>query len=368
MNRAMLRLFVLRCGLALAAWVWLCHAALAQTPQHMHTFTLDAPSAKAVYLAGEMTDWDQRKLPMQRGADGQWRASIDLAPGQWLYKFVVDGRWIADPASPDRDADGQGGEHSFVFIGAGDWSDQPGVPKGRVQTHSVPSAALGRDAKVHVYLPPGFDRAQRPAAQMPVLWLLHGWGMDADQWFKTGHIQRYMDKLLARGEIRPFVIVMPSVPSVPSNAEAPPHGPAGDRFLTQELPAWLAQQHGLRARRQHTAVAGMSWGGFGAVHLGLNHPRQYGLSYALSGAFRDKFIATLPTRLPLPMRTHIRCGRSDHLIEGNRKLVAVLKAGQADFTYREDDGAHTWHYWSQRASEMLVQVDAHFRAHPRPTR
>jgi enterochelin esterase-like enzyme len=362
MNRAPSSLFVRRCGLALAVSAWLCHAALAQTSKHMHTFTLDAPTAKEVYLAGEMTAWDQRKLSMQRGADGQWHTRIDLAPGQWLYKFVVDGRWIADPGSSNRDADGQGGEHSFVFVGEGDWIDRPEALKGRVHTHSVPSDALGREAKVHVYLPPGFQSAQRPATTVPVLWLLHGWGMDADQWFKTGHIQRYMDNLLARGEIRPFVIVMPSVPS---NAKAPPHGPAGDHFLTQELPAWLAKELGLRASRQHTAVAGMSWGGFGAVHLGLNHPRQYGMSYALSGAFRDKFIAALQTRLPLPMRTHILCGRDDHLIEGNRKLAAVLKTSQTDFTYREDDGAHTWHYWSQRATEMLVQIDAHFRAQPR---
>lgn len=345
------RPYAVSASIALLAWMLLLDAAHAA----MHTFELDAPAAREVYLAGEMTNWDERKLPMQRGADGKWRRSIDLAAGQWLYKFVVDGRWIADPGSTDRDADGQGGEHSFVFIGQGDWSEEADIPKGRVETLMLSSASLGRDAKIHVYLPPGFVRRQR----LPVLWLLHGWGMDADQWFKTGQIQRYMDNLLARGAIRPFVIV---IPSVPSTSDAPPHGPAGDRFLTEELPAWLDERHGLRTDRQHSAVAGMSWGGFGAVYLGLKHPRLYGMSYSLSGALRDRLVADLPKSGPLPMRTHILCGREDRLIEANRQFVAALRERQADFVYREDEGGHTWHYWSQRASEMLVQVDAYFRS------
>ena len=29
--------------------------------------------------------------------------------------------------------------------------------------------------------------------------------MDADQWFKTGHVERYMDNLVADGRIKPFI-------------------------------------------------------------------------------------------------------------------------------------------------------------------
>jgi enterochelin esterase-like enzyme len=327
----------------------------------LHGFELDAPEAKAVFYAGEITQWDQHMLPMQRGADGKWRLAVDLGPGQWLYKFVVDGRWIADPGPADRDADGQGGEHSFVFIGPGDWQDRPAIPKGHLDTLMLPSKVLGQAIKLNVYLPPGFARGK----PMPVLWLLHGWGMDADQWARTGKVERYMNNLIARRAIRPFVVVMPSVPSVPGSAGSSPYSSDGERFLTQELPAWLRRTDGLHVDRRRSAVAGMSWGGTGAFHLAMSHPRQYGLAVAQSGYFSDGYIAALPGTAPLPMELQLLCGRDDELVESNRKLVAALRARGAIFSYREDAGAHTWQYWSHRMTEMLVTADAHFN---RPTR
>src|SRR6185312_17528073 len=73
------------------------------------TFSLAAPDAKQVFLADEMTDWDAGKKRMERDASGTWHFTLDLEPGQWIYKFVVDGQWVQDPATPDHDADGQGG-------------------------------------------------------------------------------------------------------------------------------------------------------------------------------------------------------------------------------------------------------------------
>src|SRR5207237_10139202 len=86
------------------------------------SFSIAAPDAKAVFLAGEMTDWEAGKVAMQRDEHGTWHTALDLAPGQWLYQFAVDGQWVQDPATDDHDADGQGGQHSFVFVGDGPWT------------------------------------------------------------------------------------------------------------------------------------------------------------------------------------------------------------------------------------------------------
>lgn len=145
-------------------------------------FELDRPAATQVSLAGEMTEWDKGKIPMSKSADGKWQTVTELSPGQWLYKFVVDGQWIADPATGDNDADGNGGRHSFVFVGPGPWRDNGNIPHGRVETTMLPSAAWGKAMKVNVYLPPGFHKSKR----YPVLLLPHGAGMDADQWYRTG--------------------------------------------------------------------------------------------------------------------------------------------------------------------------------------
>ena len=36
---------------------------------------------------------------MKQKEDGYWEALLALAPGQYQYKFVVDGQWLHDPAA-----------------------------------------------------------------------------------------------------------------------------------------------------------------------------------------------------------------------------------------------------------------------------
>lgn len=312
-------------------------------------FALDAPAAKEVFLAGEMTDWDKGKLPLHKDADGTWRTSVDLAPGEWVYKFVVDGQWIADPATPDHDSDGSGGQHSFLFVGSGAWSEQPQLPHGHIETHAVPSKAWGKAMKVHVYLPPEFRRG----ANYPVLWLLHGRGMDADQWLQTGRVNRYMDNLIASGAIRSFVVVMPS-------SEAIPYTGKSAQFITRELTAWVRKNYGLETQRTSSGVAGMSMGGTGALRLPLRNSKLFGFGFALSGYFGDDLIEDVAKAGKLPMQLALLCGTEDELLDSNRKLVETLRAHHAEFSYREEPGAHSFNYWSNRVPEMLGAADRYF--------
>jgi retinol-binding protein 3 len=63
------------------------------------------PDARGVSLAGDFNGWDPRALPMRRQGDA-WVGSVDLEPGRYAYKFVVDEEWIADPANPQTVRDG----------------------------------------------------------------------------------------------------------------------------------------------------------------------------------------------------------------------------------------------------------------------
>ena len=71
------------------------------------TFTLEGYSnAKLITLAGNFNDWNDISLPCRR-KDGAWTCSIDLAPGNYFYKFIVDGVWIPDPGNPEISNDGK---------------------------------------------------------------------------------------------------------------------------------------------------------------------------------------------------------------------------------------------------------------------
>jgi len=103
-------------------------------------------------------------------------------------------------------------------------------------------------------------------------------------------------------------------------------------------------------------------GGLGAFDLPLRHPELYGFSFALSGYFSDAYIAKLPYVNKLPMQAILLCGSDDDLVGGNRRLVQALRERKLEFYYREDVGAHTWQYWSNRMVEMLTAVDKFFVA------
>jgi len=56
-------------------------------------------SAKRVILAGTFNNWNTNELVMGKTAEG-WKLHHNLAPGNYEYKFIVDGKWITDPANP----------------------------------------------------------------------------------------------------------------------------------------------------------------------------------------------------------------------------------------------------------------------------
>jgi CubicO group peptidase (beta-lactamase class C family) len=71
------------------------------------------PGAKIVNLAGTFNDWKPSTIFC--GKEGaEWICRVDLKPGKYLYKFIVDGHWIPDPANPTIEDDGRGNTNSVI--------------------------------------------------------------------------------------------------------------------------------------------------------------------------------------------------------------------------------------------------------------
>src|SRR5688572_7354728 len=89
-----------------------------------HTFEYKPAAGaapKSVFVAGEFNAWVPDSVEMKKSPDGAFRATVKLAPGVHLYKFVIDGeKWINDPkADPALEADdGHGGMNSGVKVEA----------------------------------------------------------------------------------------------------------------------------------------------------------------------------------------------------------------------------------------------------------
>ncbi len=79
----------------------------------------DARPQRGVSLAGAFNSWNNQSTPMtDADGDGTWTVQIPLGPGEYEYKFVVDGdRWFQDPLNPESAPDNHGGSNSVLRIG-----------------------------------------------------------------------------------------------------------------------------------------------------------------------------------------------------------------------------------------------------------
>ncbi len=61
--------------------------------------TVRAPGASRVHVAGDFNGWNPSSISMSRLADDSYQIKLPLLPGRYQYRYVIDGRWEADPAN-----------------------------------------------------------------------------------------------------------------------------------------------------------------------------------------------------------------------------------------------------------------------------
>jgi enterochelin esterase-like enzyme len=132
---------------------------------------------------------------------------------------------------------------------------------GRVETSQIRTPLMPSPLVYRVYLPPCYD--ENTWQSYPVLYLIHGQSFTDDQWDRLG-VPETADRLILKGEIAPFIAVMP--------ADRVWKEPTEDNFgkaVAVNLVPWIDQQYRTIPDRAHRAVGGLSRGGAWAVHLGF---------------------------------------------------------------------------------------------------
>ncbi len=126
-----------------------------------HLFKLNGyTNAKQVVLSGNFNSWKSDELYMTKTSAG-WELPYSIGAGNYEYRFIVDGKWISDPANPVK-VNGANSffapqsNHTFRLKGAGnaktvyvsgtfnDWSPE-----------RYPMRKEGNDWVFRLYLPPG---------------------------------------------------------------------------------------------------------------------------------------------------------------------------------------------------------------------
>lgn len=330
-------------------------------PNRSVTFRYYAPAAKEVMLFCEALDQPQ---PMQKDQQGTWIfISKPIDPDIYIYSYVVDGQHVLDPANPVIKYNLFASENQLEIPGSAEpWEIKP-VPHGVIHRHHYSSTVIGEERDVWIYTPPGYEASA--TQKLPVLYLLHGFSDAEDSWITIGRANTILDNLIASGEAKPMLVVMPrgygnrdvitggwarlrgdptwQIAWQTSNAKY------GESLLNEIIPL-VEKSYRVDSDRNARAIAGLSMGGTQSLLIGLNAPDRFAwiASFSSGGMPEnyDQFFPAVNDKLNRELRLlWIGCGEQDGLIANNKKFVSWLKAKNIQYTWEETPGRHSFLVW-----------------------
>jgi S-formylglutathione hydrolase FrmB len=155
---------------------------------------------------------------------------------------------------------------------------------GRVECNSLLSKILSRPVRYCIVLPPSFDSEK--LRQFPVLYFLHGLG-DSEQSFIHTGAWNLTEELRKKGEIKEFLIATPDG-DASFYIDSKDGKMRYEDFLLQEFFPFIEKRYRVAPGRGHRAIAGISMGGYGALHLAFRHPQLFSSVGAHSAALIEK--------------------------------------------------------------------------------
>jgi len=214
---------------------------------------------------------------------------------------------------------------------------------GEVHRVSFFSEQLGKNFHFNIYLPACYPTD--PPKQYPVMYLLHGLSYTNEQWLRLGLVSQ-MDSLVARGEIPPFIIVMPL-----ESTFIPPQISKFDSALVNDLVPWIDSHYQTLTEKQFRGIAGLSRGAAWSVRIGFNNVNLFHSVGAHSlplfeadGANINAWLTQAPPE-DLP-NFYIDIGRNDKEVKVAQDFANKLDENQIAHEWYLFTGGHTEEYWS----------------------
>jgi S-formylglutathione hydrolase FrmB len=263
---------------------------------------------------------------------------------------------------------------------------QPVPAAGRADYLSLPSKILGHPVGYCVLLPPSYE-AQK-TRRYPVLYLLHGLGDNEQMLIRSGGFNLVED-LWDRRQLGEFLIVTPAADASFYINSRDGHHRYEDFFLQEFLPLF-EQRYRTQAERGSRGIAGISMGGYGALHLAFRHPRIFGSVGAHSAALIEKLpvIHSVDSQPPARVRIlgdvfgspvdpvfwkqndpltivstadlaglhiYFDCGSEDDygFDAGARTLDKLLLARRIPHEFHLYPGGHNWTYFAEHLPALL---------------
>jgi len=159
----------------------------------------------------------------------------------------------------------------------------------RIRSAALEGNPLGDPAErdLYVYLPPGYD--EEPDRRYPVVLVIVGFtGIGENPWQRSGWgeaLHERMDRLIRTGKCAPMILATPDCFTAFGGSQYVNSSATGnyETFVVKEVVPHLESGYRTLPRPAHWGVCGKSSGGYGALMLGMRHPKVFGALASHSG-------------------------------------------------------------------------------------
>lgn len=230
-----------------------------------------------------------------------------------------------------------------------------------VATIQFQSQALGKDVSYQAILPVVGE------GPFPVVVQLHGLGGDAGAWIQRSNLVRHVEPY-------PLVVILPD-----GGTSGYLNWKDADRFVRNRYEDFIVTDLVDHVRRQLNvtagpwAIGGASFGGYGALRLGLKYPDRFASIWAHSSALHFHKMVDPAMIDDLDDANVFRqaeraatrgsgqaiafdCGVDDeHIITYHRELDTLMDRIGLNHRYVENPGGSNWTYWDEHVPEALAQ-------------
>lgn len=347
------------------------------------SFRIYAPQAREIRLTASDIPGLGQNTRLTKADNGVWELTTPaLDAGAYRYNFNIDGVATIDPRNPSI-SESNNNVWSLVYVPGSDLFDSKAVPHGAIAEVTYKSSALGRDRRMHIYTPPGYQNGRD---RYPVFYLLHGAGDNDDSWTTVGRAGFILDNLIAAQKARPMVVVMPAGHASTSQANVVGRS-ATDDFVNdfaQDVMPYVEKNYRVLTDRANTAIAGLSMGGMQTLEVAIPRLERFAYigvySSGLIGAFgnaggRGRGAAPAPAPAgPIEfekvnaakladanLKKGLRLfwfgtGKEDFLLSTTDATVDLFKRHGFSPVYVQSPGGHTWINWRNYLAEFAPQL------------